>query len=100
MLAALEVEDVWKPDRQAEVERVFGTANPEHPGVAPTQEESHEYYVGGTIEGLQPPVHYDGPGGRDHSVGPPDLLAAVVRGSPEAFIQRSVMQATGLRRAV
>ncbi len=59
MLAALQVEDVWKPDRRAEAEQVFGTANPEHPGVAHTLEGSHEYYVGGTIEGLQLPVHYD-----------------------------------------
>ncbi len=59
MLAALHVEDVWKPDRRAEAEQVFGTKNPEHPGVGHTLEESHDYYVGGTIEGLHLPVHYD-----------------------------------------
>ena len=34
MIAVLAVEDVWSPDREAEAEAVFGTANPEHPGVA------------------------------------------------------------------
>ena len=33
MLAVLHVEDVWQPDREAEVDSVFGTTNPEHPGV-------------------------------------------------------------------
>ncbi len=59
MLAALEVEDVWKPDRAAEAEAVFGTASREHPGVAHLLDKSGPYYVGGTIEGMQPPAHYD-----------------------------------------
>ena len=59
MLAVLEVEDVWKPDRAAEAEAVFGTANREHPGVAHLLDKSEPYYVGGTIEGMQPPAHYD-----------------------------------------
>ena len=33
MLAVLEVSDVWQPDRREEAEKVYGTANPEHPGV-------------------------------------------------------------------
>lgn len=59
MLAALQVEDVWKPDRFAEAETVFGTTNPEHPGVAHLLEIANPYYVGGTLEGVQLPVHYD-----------------------------------------
>ena len=34
MLAVLHVDDVWQPDREAEAREVFGTTNPEHPGVA------------------------------------------------------------------
>ena len=34
MLAVLHVEDVWRPDREAEAAAVFGSTNPEHPGVA------------------------------------------------------------------
>ena len=33
MLAVIHVEDVWEADRAAEAEKVFGSTNPEHPGV-------------------------------------------------------------------
>ncbi len=59
MLAALHVEDVWRPDRSAEAEAVFGTSKPEHPGVAHLLSQTHDFYVGGTLEGIQLPIHYD-----------------------------------------
>ncbi|MBI1722474.1 MAG: bifunctional sulfate adenylyltransferase/adenylylsulfate kinase [Gemmatimonadetes bacterium] len=59
MLAALHVEDVWRPDRGAEAEAVFGTSSREHPGVAHLLDRTHPVYVGGRLEGLQLPVHYD-----------------------------------------
>jgi sulfate adenylyltransferase len=59
MLAALHVEDVWKPDRAAEAQSVFATVNPEHPGVAHLLQRSHPYYVGGRLEVLELPIHYD-----------------------------------------
>jgi sulfate adenylyltransferase len=59
MLAALHVEDVWRPDKDAEAEAVFGTTNPEHPGVAYLINRAGPVYLGGRIEGLQLPIHYD-----------------------------------------
>ncbi|HKZ53653.1 MAG TPA: bifunctional sulfate adenylyltransferase/adenylylsulfate kinase [Candidatus Acidoferrales bacterium] len=59
MLAALRVEDIWQPDRAAEAQAVFGTNSREHPGVAHLLENTHPWYVGGRLEGLQFPVHYD-----------------------------------------
>jgi len=59
MLAVLTVEDVWQPDREAEAEKVFGTTNPEHPGVAHLLRQTNPWYVGGTVEGVEPPRHYD-----------------------------------------
>lgn len=59
MLAALHVEDAWRPDREAEAASVFGTTDREHPGVAFLLDETHPYYVGGRLEGIQLPVHYD-----------------------------------------
>ena len=59
MLAALHVDDVWQPDRTAEVKFVYGTENSEHPGVAHVLERTNPYYVGGRLEGLQLPIHYD-----------------------------------------
>jgi len=59
MLAVLHVEDVWQPDLKAEAEQVFGTANREHPGVAYLLNQSNPWYVGGRLEGIQLPAHYD-----------------------------------------
>jgi sulfate adenylyltransferase len=59
VLAALRVGEVWKPDLSAEAETVFGTTNREHPGVAHLLDVANPYYVGGTLEGVQLPVHYD-----------------------------------------
>ncbi len=59
MLAALHVEDIWKPDLAAEATAVFGADNPEHPGVAYLLNQSHPVYVGGRLEGLERPIHYD-----------------------------------------
>ena len=59
MLAALHVEDVWQPNRATEAEAVFGSANPEHPGVQHLLERTKPFYVGGRLEGLQQVSHYD-----------------------------------------
>jgi len=59
ILAALHVSDVWQPDRQFEAYAVYGTTNPEHPGVAHLLNRTNPFYVGGRIEGLRLPVHYD-----------------------------------------
>ncbi len=59
LLAALHVEDVWKPDRVAEAQAVYATTNPEHPGVAHLLNETNPWYVGGRIEGIGLPTHYD-----------------------------------------
>jgi sulfate adenylyltransferase len=59
MLAVLHVEDVWQPDRKAEAKQVFGTTSTAHPGVDYLLNKSNPWYVGGTLEGLQAPSHYD-----------------------------------------
>jgi sulfate adenylyltransferase len=59
MLAALRVADVWRPDLADEAERVYGTSTLEHPGVAHLMRQTNPWYVGGRLEGLQPPVHHD-----------------------------------------
>jgi len=59
MLGVLDVVDIWQPDRQAEAQAVFGTTNAEHPGVAYLLDHSNPWYVGGTVEALQLPPHYD-----------------------------------------
>ena len=59
MLAVLHVEDIWRPDRKAEAQTVFGTTNSEHPGVAHLLDRTEPVYLGGRLEGLQPVSHYD-----------------------------------------
>jgi sulfate adenylyltransferase len=59
MVATLRVEDLWRPDRGTEAEQVFGTASPEHPGVAYLLNHSNAVYVGGRLEGVELPTHYD-----------------------------------------
>jgi sulfate adenylyltransferase len=59
LIAALHVEEVWTPDPVADAERVYGTASREHPGVAHLLERTNKVAVGGHLEGLQLPSHYD-----------------------------------------
>jgi sulfate adenylyltransferase len=59
MVAVLHVEEVWQPDRQAEAKAVFGTTSTAHPGVDYLLNRGNAWYVGGKLEGLQEPTHYD-----------------------------------------
>jgi sulfate adenylyltransferase len=59
MLAVLSVEEVWQPDRKAEAKSVFGTSSPVHPGVGYLLNQANPWYVGGKLEGIQLPSHYD-----------------------------------------
>ena len=59
MLAALHVEEVYRPDLRAEAQGVFGTTDPAHPGVAHLLERTHPNYLAGTLEGIQLPSHHD-----------------------------------------
>jgi sulfate adenylyltransferase len=59
MLAVLSVEDVWQPDRAAEAKAVFNSTSVAHPGADYAMNKSNPWYVGGTLEGLQMPSHYD-----------------------------------------
>ncbi|MEN8108748.1 MAG: bifunctional sulfate adenylyltransferase/adenylylsulfate kinase [Pseudomonadota bacterium] len=59
MLAVLTVEDIWQPDKQREADAVYGTTTTGHPGVRYLLEQTHDTYVGGKLEGIQLPIHYD-----------------------------------------
>jgi sulfate adenylyltransferase len=59
MLAVLNVEDVWQPDRSAEAKSVFGSTSKAHPGADYVINKANPWNVGGTLEGLQGPSHYD-----------------------------------------
>jgi sulfate adenylyltransferase len=61
LLAVVHVDEIWEPNRQSEVEKVFGTADRKHPGVSQVLDKSHPIYVSGKVEGFQSPPHYDFP---------------------------------------
>ena len=59
MLAVLHVEDIWQPDRQAEAKAVFNSTSSAHPGADYAINKANPWYIGGKVEGLQAPSHYD-----------------------------------------
>jgi len=60
LLALLTVKDIWKPDKEQEAEAVYGTADPgEHPGVNYLYNQVKDWYIGGIVEGITLPIHYD-----------------------------------------
>jgi sulfate adenylyltransferase len=62
LLAILHVESVWRPDKRMEAVSIFGTADPtKHPGVRHLYDRAGEWYLGGKVEGLHLPMHYDFP---------------------------------------
>ena len=59
MLAAIEVEQMWEHDPEAEAEAVYGTRSEEHPGVAHLLHRTNNVAVAGRVEGLQLPLETD-----------------------------------------
>jgi sulfate adenylyltransferase len=76
MLAVLHVEELWQPKLKEEAETIYGTTNSEHPGIAYLFERTNPWFVSGTLEGLQLPVHYDF---RSLRAGPAELRAQFSR---------------------
>ena len=61
MIAALNVEDCYQRDLDAEVEAIFGTTDASHVGVAQYLHRTRRWAVAGRVEALQLPVHFDYP---------------------------------------
>jgi len=59
MLAVLNIESKWQPDKKKEAKQVYGTDDYSHPGVKYLYEQTNNTYVGGAIEGVQLPFHND-----------------------------------------
>jgi sulfate adenylyltransferase len=59
MLAAMHVEEVWRPDRSDEAAAVYDTTSPAHPGADYLFGHTNPWYAAGQLEGIQSPSHYD-----------------------------------------
>jgi sulfate adenylyltransferase len=58
-LAVLTVSEAWEHDRRAEAESVYGTLDPAHPGVDHLLHRTNNVAVGGRLEVLRLPPHFD-----------------------------------------
>ncbi len=59
IVATLEVGDVYRPDKAAEAKGVYGTTDEAHPAVHYLNNIANPVYVGGTLRGIEAPIHYD-----------------------------------------
>jgi sulfate adenylyltransferase len=59
LIATMEIASIYRPDREAEAKAVFGTTDDKHPGVAYLRRQSNEVYLGGKLQGVEAPGHYD-----------------------------------------
>lgn len=59
MLALMTVESIWSPDKTIEAEKVFGTNSLDHSGVNDLLHNKEAVYLGGKLEHVELPTHYD-----------------------------------------
>jgi len=59
LIAVMTVTDRWRPDKAREAEQVFGTVDRDHPAVGYLFNQAGDFYLGGRLEGIQLPEHYD-----------------------------------------
>ena len=58
-VAYINVDSIWKPDFKAEAQLVYGTNDPIHPAISYMSNFAGEFYIGGEIEKIALPNHYD-----------------------------------------
>lgn len=58
-LANMTVTSLWEPDKKIEALSIFGTLDEVHPGVHYLMHHAGEIYIGGRLEKIAAPNHYD-----------------------------------------
>jgi len=59
LIAILNIADKWQPDFGHEARQVFGTEDTAHSGVDYLFNQAGAFYLGGRLEGITEPAHYD-----------------------------------------
>jgi len=59
LLGILHVEDIWPIDKEKEADLVYGTKDAAHPGVSHLLNLAGDFYIGGSLEVLSLPLHFD-----------------------------------------
>lgn len=57
MLAIMHIEDKWHIDKEHEAQAIYKTTDTRHPGVDALFNRKGTHYIGGSVEGLQLPLH-------------------------------------------
>ena len=72
VLAILHIESTWEPNKELEAQSVFGTTDDKHPAVNYLFNQAGDCYLGGRLEKVELPQHYDY---RQHRHTPAELKA-------------------------
>ncbi|MBU0985930.1 MAG: bifunctional sulfate adenylyltransferase/adenylylsulfate kinase [Proteobacteria bacterium] len=59
LLAVMHIEDMWPADHLKEASRIYGTTNRAHQGVRYLLNNEGGHYIGGKLEVLSLPLHFD-----------------------------------------
>ncbi len=59
LLAVMHIDDIWENDRRKEAQSVYGTTDTAHPGVYHLIHKTGSFYLGGRVEVITPPLHFD-----------------------------------------
>ena len=59
LIATLNVDVKFRPDKKAEALAVFGSVDEAHPAVHYLNSQANDVYLGGRLTGIEPPRHYD-----------------------------------------
>jgi sulfate adenylyltransferase len=59
LLAVMHIEDIWPVEKEKEASQLYGTLDRSHPGVHYLLNTSNDYYVGGRLDVLNLPHHFD-----------------------------------------
>jgi len=59
LIAIITVNDIWKVDKSNEANCIYSSNDKNHPGVNYLYNKINDYYIGGSLEQVQLPHHYD-----------------------------------------
>ena len=59
LLAIMTIEDIWQPDKLMEAQALYGTTDSQHLGVNYLLNRTEHVYIGGKLDKVELPPHYD-----------------------------------------
>jgi sulfate adenylyltransferase len=59
LLAIMHIEEMWPVEKEKEAQQVYASMDQNHPGVAYIFNSIGDCYIGGPLEVLSPPLHFD-----------------------------------------